>query len=333
MPDPLVVRVIRQFKADLLASERSQMREMARRWRTMEVQLTGAIDALAKDVFDLQQQGPVPVSRIIKLQRYTAFFAQAQAENRKYVAYADDLIAKRQAEWGAQGVFNAVDAIKAAYADRGRITIGFNMLPVNAIETMVGLAGDGSPLRTLLKASFEDSVDGLLDTLVKATALGWNPRVTAREMVNGYGVGLQRALNIARTEQLRVYREAARQQYQRSGVVSGYQRIATHDDRVCAACIMAEGTEYRLDESFEEHPSGRCSLVPIVTGFEPVTWLAGPDWFKTQDEATQRSILGGGAFDAWKDGAFDLPQLITRREDDTWGASLVPTSLQVLLGG
>ena len=78
-------------------------------------------------------------------------------------------------------------------------------------------------------------LDRLGRTLIVGTAQGWNPRKTAARMKGDLAGGLQKALTIARSEQMRVYREATRAQYERSGVVSGQRRLSAHDDRVCPA--------------------------------------------------------------------------------------------------
>jgi hypothetical protein len=143
--------------------------------------------------------------------------------------------------------------------------------------------------------------------------------------------GLQKALLIARTEQLRVYREASRQQYEASGVVVGQKRLTAHDDRVCGACIADEGTVYDLDEVISDHPNGRCTSVPVVEGLPEVEWLAGERWFREQSPEAQQSILGRGTWDAWEGGEFEFGDLVSRSRDATWGAAIRPTPLQDLV--
>lgn len=138
-------------------------------------------------------------------------------------------------------------------------------------------------------------------------------------------------LNIARTEQLRVYRQTARQSYQASGVVDGYYRLAAHDSRTCPACLMDDGHFYELSEEMPEHPSGRCTQVPKVSGVKPPQWQQGPDWFVEQPPETQKSILGKGRYEAWQAGAFDLDQLIRVKANSAWGDSLQPKPLKELV--
>ncbi len=174
------------------------------------------------------------------------------------------------------------------------------------------------------------AVEGLRQALVRSAAVGRNPKATARalmrlanqEMRDGLALGLNRALCIARTEQLRTYREATLANYRATGLVRGFKRLCAHDRRVCAACLFDEGTLYGLDRPFVEHPNGRCTSVPVVGGLAEVSWLGNEDWFVRQEEGLQRAILGNRYFEAWRAGRFGLRQLVSFVEDARWGRSL-----------
>lgn len=330
--DPLVVQVMREFKADLAAREADQMGEMAKRWMQSENELGNAIDALALEIDALRQAGEdIPVSKLMNMDRYKSLVGQTKGEYSKYSRYADGAISGKQAEWGKLGLESAVQGINASYMQSGMVVASFDRLPVDAIERMIGMAGDGSPLKDLLAASYPDAVDGITNALINAVTMGKNPRDTARDIRDGYGVGLDRALNIARTEQLRAFRLAAMEQYRASGLVGGYKRLAAKQMNTCMACLLADGTMYDLETDFEEHPSGRCTLVPVVNGLPEVGWPTGMDWFTELSEEDQLAMMGSGAYDAWSEGLIDLVDLVTRQDNDTWGASLVVTPLSELL--
>lgn len=329
---PLVVRVMLQFKAALLSREIDQMEEMARRWLTIEQNLQGSIDALALELDRLRQEGEtIQVSKLIRMERYRRLLDQVSTQLSYYSDYADSRIRSGQQEMIVLGISNATDSIRNYYATHNRVAGAFDVLPVSALENMIGLAGNGSPLRKLLQDSWPAAVDGLTGQLINAIALGKNPNDTARAMVKGFGVGFNRAINIARTEQLRVYRTAANEQYKASGVVKGYKRLSARDARVCPACLLADdGTVYDLDTVFEEHPQGRCTPVPVVSGLPVVEWQSGQSWFLAQSEEAQRSILGGSKFDAWQSGEFELADLVKREDNPVWGTSLRTASLKEL---
>lgn len=330
---PLVVDVMTAHRAALLRRERTQMRAMAQQWLTVERALQSEVVRFTERV---RQDGLTPGqirSRQFQLDRFASLLRQVQTELVRYTDYAAPLISGQQREYAATGASHAADAISAVGTQYG-VAVGFDRLPVAAVENMAGLAGDGSPLRSLLQGSFGVGADGMFNQLIAGVALGRNPRVVARMMVrDGLSQSLTRMLLIARTEQLRVYREASRQAYIHSGVVEQYKRLSAKNRRTCAACLMADGQVYDLDVPFEEHPAGRCTTVPVVAGLPPVQWQEGRDWFVAQSPDVQRSILGPGRYNAWKDGVFDLDQLVSRRENPTWGAALVPTPLRDLLNG
>ncbi len=333
MPDPLVVRLMRDFKAALLAQESTQTAEMTFRWLQMERELQAEFFALATEVLEANASGQaVTASQLYKMNRYKSLLAQVDQQLVKYGRFAEKSIASQQAEFMSMAVEHSAQAIQATYANFGQIAGTFDRLPVSALEFMVGNAGDGAPLGKLLAESYPDAVGGITKELLKSLTLGYNPTKTAQAMADGFGVGLDRALTIARTEQLRVYRESSRLTYQNSGVARGYQRISARDTNVCAACLFADdGKVYDLDAPFEEHPNGRCTPAPVLIGMPAVEWQSGIQWFVAQNEDDQKSILGAGKFEAWQNGAFNLSDVIGRRESAEWGASLIPVPLKDLV--
>lgn len=328
MPDPEVVRVMRQFKRDLLRLERAQLRDMAQRWLTVERRLQAQIDALALEMADRRRDGrTITAEMLLNERRYRELLVQLTQELERYSDQTEVQITAQQRRLARLGVAHAENALTVQ-----GVSAGFNRLPVESVELMAGLAGNGAPLRQLLVQSWPLAADGLTNELVTGVALGYNPRKVARMMAQGATGSLDRMMVIARTEQLRVYRFANRESYRTSGVVTGYKRLATHDSRVCAACLMDEGTLYEVGEEMPEHPQGRCTMVPVVEGMRAPTWTAGADWFALQSPERQRAILGQGRYGAWQAGDFDLGAVVTVRPNATWGASLQVTPLRELVG-
>jgi len=330
---------MREFKRGLALREAAQMQEMARRWLQVEAALDAEITVLAQELLEMRDLGrPVTTGKLYRMERYQRLLAQTQAEFGKYAEYAAQEVTARQAEMARQGIEHATQGIRLSYFPG--VGAYFDRLPVAAVEYMAGMAGDGKPVGELLRlrmvrdargAPLPGVLERLQRTLIVGTAQGWNPRKTAGRMKNDLAGGLQQALNIARSEQMRVYREANRAQYERSGVVSGQRRLAAHDGRVCPACIADEGTLYPLDVVIPDHPKGRCTSIPVVVGMPEGEWLGGEAWFAEQDDATQRSILGPGRLEAWNAGEFEFGALVTRTEDQTWGAGVIPTPLRDLV--
>lgn len=328
--DPLVVQVLRNAKAALAAYEDHAMYTMATAWIRMEQALEAEMSSLASEIAVLQKAGRVADAAMIRQhERTTRLVYQAHAEMMRYITYASGEISGLQEQFAERGLLHAADAIRAAYTEAGVIGEAFDILPVGAINAMIGLAGDGSPLEQYLRTIYDTATGGMLDALVDGVAKGLNPIEIAREMRDGFGIGLQHAINTARTESLRAYRFASQEQYRASGVVLGWKRLAAHDERTCAGCLFTEGEFYPNEQAFQEHNQGRCTLVPVVMGTEEPNWMNGQAWFLMQPEDVQMSILGQGRFEAWKNGV-NLDAMVTRRNDPVWGESFVPTPVEQL---
>jgi len=329
----LVETVMEEYRRRLLGREAEQMREMARRWLEVERAVEAIAALLADDLMKLKTAGTaVTAAKIFRLERYQRLVAQAKLEVKRYDQWAADLIGRKQVEMGKLGAEGAAMLIRSAYLDAGKIGAYFDLLPVEAVESMAGFAGDGTPLYKLLLDDYPETVGNLTKTLVDSTAMGINPRETARLMMEDMAGNLDRALTVARSEQLRAYREAGRQQMEVSRVVEGYIRRCALNEGTCMACIVLDGTEYPTDELMEVHPNDRCFMQPKIIGLEPVEAVYGKDWFGLQTEETQRTMMGDDYYEAWQSGKFELDQLASTHVDPTWGPTVGVARLGELVG-
>jgi hypothetical protein len=326
MADPLVVRIVREHKQALIGREDAQMQSMALRWLKIEEALQGRIVAVVRKVAEIRATGQeVPEWRLWELKHFNELMGQASVEIEKYIGYADGLITGEQRELARWGLLTADEALKA-----NEIVATFDNLPVDQIEAMVGSTGAGTPLRGLLDGAWPAASEGMIHNLVEATALGINPRDTARAMVNGMSGGLGRAMVIARTEQIRVYRTASLMGYRASGVVEGFLRMAAHDLRTCLGCLAAEGRFYPLTKPLDDHPQGRCSMIPKLFNRAAVEFTTGEEWVRNLPEADQIEILGEQRREMWRSGRVPFSQFAKTVENLTWGNSVVTTPLREL---
>jgi hypothetical protein len=306
MPDPLVVQIMREHKAAILAQEEAAMQEMAARWLMIEKALQAEMETLAMEVALMAANGQViNKAVIIRLERMQKLLFQIRAQTGQYAQWADEAISGWQSTLAGLGLTDAADGIMSVLSEF-QIVAQFDRLNISAVESMIGLAGDGSPLTRYLQAVHPAAADGVMEALINGVAQGIHPIKIAQEMANGLGMGLQQAMNTARTETLRAYRNACLMQYDASGLVVGYKRISARDERVCAGCLF-----------------------PVLRdGAEP-NWQSPYDWFEGQSATTQESILGPGRFEAWQNGA-SLESMVTRTEDPIWGGAYVPTQVNQL---
>ena len=97
-----------------------------------------------------------------------------------------------------------------------------------------------------------------------------------------------------------------------------------------------DGQVYNLQTTHEWYVANsiithncRCTSIPVVKGYNDQV-QTGADWFKGLDEKQQRDMMGNSAFDAWKDGKFELSDMATRRHDDVYGEMLARVPLSEL---
>jgi hypothetical protein len=330
--DPLMLQAVRKHRDALLAREAVQMREMAAVWARAERELESAFDALALQIQALRDAGEVVTpGKVFRLERYSRLLFEVRRETAQYADYAAKTVQAGQesAAWLAQEEARSTLSLGLP---RRAIAPGLVQLNPRAVEAMVGIMGNGTPLRQYLEGVYGDAARGMSKYLTRAVTQGLNPLQTARAMKKGLGLGLDRALTIARTEQLRVYRESSRLTYQASGVVEAQRRVAAHDDRTCLGCLLADGEIIPLGEPLADHVRGRCTTVPILIGAELPQWETGATWLEKQPEATQRKIMGPTRHDLWKSGEVPLKRMVTHTHDPLWGGSLGPTPVKDLIG-
>ncbi len=150
-------------------------------------------------------------------------------------------------------------------------------------------------------------------------------------------------------ETLRAHREATRASYQaNSDIVKGWIWHSAADERTCTACWAMHGTEHRLDEILDDHPNGRCAMVPKTKTWADIGKQYGIDLSNVPDTnpeiepgvllfdklpaEKQIKILGLAKWAAWKDGQFTLSDLVGQTESTIWGTHRYEKSLVQLLG-
>lgn len=330
MSDPEVVRVARRFAAALLARERAQMQAMVDRYLAVQDRLQTQIDALTDEIARLQEAGEtVSLARIERLERYRSLQAQIAVELQRYEGYADGLISSEQRAYIDAAMDSAAEKLAATGAT---LRANFDRLAPAIAEAVVGLTADGTPISRLLAQAYPDAAMRIRDELAHAVVQGINPRETARTLRDSLGVGLDRILTIARTEQLRAYRLGEQTAWQHSGVVERYQRLASKDERTCIACLAVDGEVFPIDVPLDDHPRGRCTMLPVPIGSNPHRFETGAEWFARQDEATQIRIAGPTRTRLFRQGRISVREMAVRRSHPVWGGAWVPRPVRELQG-
>lgn len=274
--------------------------------------------------------------QLAKLQRYVRLLAQAQAEIERFTGkVATPIIDQLLADSAYAGLQNSLALIDAAISSGGGdvIDFTFDRLGIEAVQNIVAIAGAGQPLGDLLAAAYPLAANGITNELIYGTAIGRNPRETARAIIkSGLAQGLNHILLVSRDQQVRNYREATRRQYVQNGIMA-YRRLAAKQSRTCFACLALDGTIWPSEELMPLHPQDRCAMLGIIPGLDPIPTESGEAWFNRQSAEVQKQMMGPGKYAAWKAGKFDFNQLVTVKPNATWGPSAQVTSLKDLLRG
>jgi SPP1 gp7 family putative phage head morphogenesis protein len=331
---PLVVQLVGQFQADLTAAEGVQQALMAQRWIGVERALGREIEQAAEAAYrQLRRSGPVKEWQVFELARFKVLQAQAVREISRYLADAEVDIGSGQRAAVRRGVQDALDLINAVVGGRSGVRVTLTNLNAAAVENLAALARAGQPLEELMSLAYGKASQGMAQELINGLAMGLNPRETARRMrVEGLSKGFAHTGMVARDMQLRSYRMAQQQQYQESGVVKSFTRIAAKNGRTCKACLALDGTVYPVDDFMPLHPQDRCALIPNVDGMPRVTFQTGEEWFRSLDKQEQRKIMGPGFHEAWEAGKFEFKDMATCVNNQTWGPSAQVTPLKELIG-
>jgi len=316
-PESQAVLVLRKFRIAMDALDESVVNDLATRWLGIEVSLSKDMMILAQEFERRAAAGEAITEQMIyKSRHYQVLNAQVQKEIAKYNKdFAVDAISASQERAALLGINAATESIYASYPSA--ISASFDKLNVKAVESLIGFAGDGTPLKKLLDKAAGDASDGIVQAMLAGIGKGDSAVAIARAMAEGMGIGLDRSVLIARTETNRAYRSGSVQQYRESGVVRGYMRLVKKDG-ACIGCLALDGEVFELEAEFEDHPNGRCTCIPIVRGMEPPEWEKGPDWLANQSEAKQREVLGNTRYEMYKNGT-PLSAMVTHSHSDVWG--------------
>jgi len=339
-----VIEAANKLKAGLLARERQAATRLVRAYGRIYSALQEQIKAL---LAEMQALDSPTRGQLVRMARLKALQAQIVDEIASF-----GTIVENEAALGARA------AIEQALRDSRRLTqlalpgiteidaqimARWNRLPVDAIEEALAFLGEGSPLQARwAKQVGEEVAESVGNAMVEGVALGWNPKKIARDVRDRFGQGLDWALRNARTSQLWAYREASRASYMANAhIIKGWTWVSALDDRTCMACIAMHGSVHPLTEPLIDHYNGRCTAVPNTVTYRDLGLaVGGPEqeiesgaaWFAKQTEATQRKMMGGAKYDAWRAGKISLGDLTTTREDPVYGPMLTEQSLKGILG-
>lgn len=308
------------FKDGLIARDQKTAERIieiyARSFRRMERN----IQALVKRIEEARARGEyVSPSWAFQIDRYETLQQQITSEVNKIAEGLESTIIRNQQAAVYQALGNTVTLAQMSAQNAG-VTVSFSRLNTAAAESIAGFLADGSPLNTLLAKLPGQASLAVANALTESIVEGHGATKTASRIKNALGGNMTRAMTIARTETIRAYREAtSRSLKQNSDIIAGWVWVASFSRRTCASCLALAGTVHPVTERMESHVRCRCTQAPLLRG-QAVEFQKGEEWFATQPEIVQRSILGSNvAYDAYQNGQATLLDFVGRQNSPQWG--------------
>lgn len=355
MPEGEIFDVIERFRRELLANERRAASELVRVYGEAWKRIKAELERLHTEYDAAKARGEKPgPDWVYQFNRARAFRDQVERELLAFAQYAEGKVREQQLEAIEAAERHAEQLAKRALGTPPPgLTIDWNRIDRASVATLLGMTQPDSPLHRLLLSISQEGAQAAEDALVQGMLLGQNPREVARKMRQVLGTTLSRALTIARTETLRAHREATRASYQaNSDIVAGWVWHSALDTRTCAACWAMHGTVHRIDEVLDDHPNGRCAMVPKTKTWSEIGQMYGVDLsdvpetsisfptgaeiFEGLTSEEQIQILGMGKWQAWKEGKITLDSnqetgIVGRKRSKVWGSHRYERSLRELL--
>lgn len=311
-----------EFRAAVDRQDAAALGRLAKAYHQLYLRMGDKLDALLMKIAEMDAPTKGQVAR---LAQYKSLISALETELVKFGNFAEIEI-KSNAQAGIElAVKQTAQFLKAA---------GYSLpktLNTGAIYNALGFLQESSPLWKRLEALAPYHADKVANALLEGVAFGYNPAKTAKMFENVMGGGLTDAMRMSRTAQLYASREANRASYAaNANIIDGWMWITALDSDVCMACAVEHGTVHPLDEGMDSHYNCRCTSIPVVKGYE-YNYQTGEDWFKELDADKQEKMMGKSAYEAWKGGAFELSDMVTRRHDDVYGEMLATVPLSELI--
>lgn len=335
-----VLRASDGYLSDLDRRANDAVARLLKRYGSVERNLLAAIDRLESQMAELESPTP---AQLYRLTRYAELLRQVGVEMGDYGVVLSERTRSAIDDAIRLGA-EAAMALGAASALDPAVRQAFTRFDPRTVEIAAGMTGPNSPLMLKLAGEYGAAwAAAFAETFVTNVALGRSPRdvVTALRQLTQVAARADIA-RIARTAQLVAYREANRQAWQQTGLVSGWiWHSALQPGRTCAACWAMHGTRHSVRETLDDHWNGLCSAWPILAPSkdypaENIRIDTGEEIFGRMSRAEQDRIAESAGWGpqvrAWRGGAIRFEQLAGRYRDAVFGWMRVEASLKRLLG-
>ena len=343
MPNP-ITDLTEQLQTAALSENMQAINRIVNTYAAITVAVSGSVDALIADIKAMDKPTKAAVKRLPSFQRLLGqvgaglddFEGYLKTELRNEIPAnaalgAQDSVALigatvllATAGQAAQGV-----TLTAQQAAQAAVQLGFGVKSeIGALDVLAKLLDPGGELFRRINELSNYVGERVAASILEGVALGRNPATIASQITKAFGVGLTDSMRIMRTAQLWSYRTATQSNYQANGIGSWvwYAELSG----ACMSCVAQHGTIHPASEMLNDHHNGKCTMVPLVPGFNPVE-QTGEEWFSGLSEEEQRRMMGPGKYQAWQENKFEFSKLTGEHQDGVYGTMKVEASLKKLL--
>jgi SPP1 gp7 family putative phage head morphogenesis protein len=312
-----IISTSQTFRAEVLRNDKAMLRQLSGMYTLIDRALKSQLNSLMRDISDAQKKG-ITVNRdwLRRSFRYQQLIRQVKAEVAGFSNGANRFIQAKQSQAIDLGQMHATGLIEAAMPE-----ITFARLPTEAINEMIGVLENGSPLSKVLDRLGGQAASGIKDALVSGLASGYGAAKIASGIRNAIDVPRWKALQISRTEIMRAYKNSSLAVYsENSDILSGWYWQSTLSNRTCFNCWALHGKFFPITKTFfPSHVSCRCTSIPAVKGSD-FKMTPGAAVFANLEESDQMIVLGPTRLEMYQAGT-DLFDFTMLTRDPVWGPS------------
>jgi hypothetical protein len=327
-PVPDIIDLAKRFRRDLEREEAKALQRLIDSYGLIYERVQDKVDLL---ISQIAEQG-LSKGGVKRLERYKELQQILRRELTRYQYFVGMEMQTVSLNAVEVGINNAK---YLSFTDPLVVSSGWNTIDRRVVETLTGFLDTSGPLYKRLDKLAPTVADKVSATILQGVGIGQNPKVTARQIMNSFGVGLDDSMRMMRTVQIYSYREANRASYiANEDVVRGWYWMSALDPDSCLSCINMHGSFHTNDEVLDDHHNGFCTELPATIGSgNPLgSDTAGKEWFDKLPESEQRQRMGDSKYEAFKEGKFEFSQLSFTHEDEVYGQMRAEASLKSLLG-
>lgn len=325
---------LKKHRQKIIDREEKTFRELLSAYAEIEKELKKTFDELQEKIEEARENGEIiSPSWFFREQRLTNLLAQVRQQIVRFGGKAAKIVEREQRAAIDIAVSQAQETYELLIKNAADARNLGSMLNPRAVETAVGVMGDGSPILTYFEKQLAPQIaDKIKSEVIKAAALGTDFKTISKRLQETGGITRHRALSVARTEVNRVRRETSRMIYEENDdIIEAWEWVASKSSRTCPLCLAMDGEQFPLDEPFPQHINCRCGMLPIIIDLPRRPRTIGKDWFESQSDEAKEKILGKEGFLAFQEHELALKDFVAFRNDKRFGKSVTRKPLAKIL--